>query len=118
MNVLEFKAWFEGFTENIPGTPNAKQWTRIKIRVSEISNIATTDRIFVDRWIGPYKDYWYCTSPNVWVQCSTNNGGQSPISSNVSYSKSDIFNQAGRAEALSISEDTKNGVFENGECGL
>ena len=37
MTLDEFKAWFEGFTEAIPGPPNKKQWDRIKERVGEIA---------------------------------------------------------------------------------
>lgn len=36
MRLTEFKAWFEGFTENISGVPSKKQWERIRERVGEI----------------------------------------------------------------------------------
>lgn len=36
MTNREFKAWFEGFTEAMSGTPTKAQWARIKARVAEI----------------------------------------------------------------------------------
>ena len=36
MTPKEFKAWFDGFTEEISGLPSEKQWDRIKARVAEI----------------------------------------------------------------------------------
>ena len=36
MTQDEFKARFEGFTENIPGLPDKRQWERVKKRVKEI----------------------------------------------------------------------------------
>lgn len=50
MNLSEFKAWFEGFTENMDGEPNAKQWKRIKKRVSEIVSDPTPWPIFWERY--------------------------------------------------------------------
>lgn len=57
MTLAEFKAWFEGFTENIDGPPNAKQWKRIKARVKEIDGESVTP-VYIDRWIGRYRRYW------------------------------------------------------------
>lgn len=37
MNIAEFKAWFEGYTEDMEGPPSAAQWERIKSRVGELS---------------------------------------------------------------------------------
>ena len=36
MNLAEFKAWFEGFTENMDGLPGPKEWARVCERVKEI----------------------------------------------------------------------------------
>lgn len=36
MTINEFKAWFEGYTENIHKVPTQKQWARIVERVSDI----------------------------------------------------------------------------------
>ncbi len=40
MTPIEFKAWFEGFTEAMDKLPTAKQWARIKERVSEIGTFS------------------------------------------------------------------------------
>lgn len=63
MLVAEFKAWFEGFTENMSGIPNKKQWDRIKKRVEEIDDEPITERIFTDRYYRPYKDWWEWDRP-------------------------------------------------------
>ncbi len=60
MTLTEFKAWFEGYTENLDGTPNTKQWKRIKSRISKLNGEAITERIFIDRYLPRrYSDYSY-----------------------------------------------------------
>jgi hypothetical protein len=63
MTPQEFKSWFDGFTEALPGVPTKAQWARIKERVGEIDGKPVTERVFVDRyyprypagyWVGPY----------------------------------------------------------------
>ena len=56
MTLAEFKAWFEGYAENIEGAPSAKQWKLIKARVKEIDGEKITERMFIDR-------YWPTTWP-------------------------------------------------------
>ena len=58
MTLSEFKAWFEGFTEGMDGTPNTDQWKRIQARVKEIDGTAITKTVFVDRYLPPYRSYW------------------------------------------------------------
>lgn len=61
MTNSEFRAWFEGFTEAFDTAPTKKQWERIKARVKEIDGNAVTQRVFVDRYWGPYYpqyQYW------------------------------------------------------------
>ncbi len=58
MDVSEFKAWFEGFTEDMPKPPNAKQWKRIKARVKQVDGTPTTERFFHDHYWRPYAPYW------------------------------------------------------------
>lgn len=60
MTLAEFKAWFEGFTEGMDSTPNAKQWDRIKARVKEIDGASVTREIYVDRYVRerPWYPYW------------------------------------------------------------
>lgn len=40
MTAQEFKAWFNGFTENIDSTPTEAQWRRIKEEVANIDGNA------------------------------------------------------------------------------
>ena len=37
MTLSEFKAWFEGFTEDMEGPPNEKQWKRICERLATVT---------------------------------------------------------------------------------
>ena len=50
MTPQEFKAWFDGFTEQMEKAPTAKQWERIKERVKEIDGTPVTERVFIDRY--------------------------------------------------------------------
>jgi len=54
MTLSEFKAWFEGFTEDMDAAPNAKQWKRIKARVKEIDGTVTTYPVYLDRYVYPW----------------------------------------------------------------
>ena len=58
MTLAEFKAWFEGFTEDMDGTPNEKQFERIKAKVKDIDGVAVTKTVFVDHYYPPYRPYW------------------------------------------------------------
>lgn len=69
MTLAEFKAWFEGFSETMEGAPSEKQWERIKARVAEINGSVVTERVFVDRYIEPYRRYW--PSAPYWTAYST-----------------------------------------------
>jgi len=58
MKLNEFKAWFEGYTEEMD-KPTKKQWDKIKDRVAEIDGELITITIFVDRYLPPYYPAWY-----------------------------------------------------------
>lgn len=59
MNLAEFKAWFEGYTEDLKDAPSNKQWERIKARVAEIDGKAITQTVYLDRYVRPYwRDYY------------------------------------------------------------
>ena len=64
MTMQEFKAWFDGFTEAVGGLPTAKQWSRIKERVSEIDGTVTTYPIYIDRYVPRYPYFPYMTCNN------------------------------------------------------
>lgn len=82
MTLSEFKAWFEGFTENIDGTPSGKQWEKIQARVKEISGTPVTYPVYIDRYLRDYRysppyygshPYYQGLSVYNTMQASTNN---------------------------------------------
>ncbi len=66
MTPSEFKAWFGGYTEALPGLPTETQWARIKARVAEIDGRPITEHVYLHRYYGPnYLGppwYNYCTT--------------------------------------------------------
>ncbi len=77
MTPQEFKAWFDGFTENCDGPPNEKQWDRIKAKVADINGTPVSYPVYVDRhWSRPYP-YFYSVTPNYsgGALCVTNTAG-------------------------------------------
>lgn len=93
MNLSEFKAWFEGFTEDMTKPPTAKQWVKIKARVKKIESDPTPWPVFVDRYVRPYPRYdWYFTGG---IGAATLTGcNQLPVSQNITLfaDGSDIWN--------------------------
>ena len=64
MNPREFKAWFEGYTENIEDLPTLKQWKRIQSRVKEIDGSSPTT-------VHHFHDYYwpnYVARPSIYWQ--------------------------------------------------
>lgn len=41
MDLKQFMAWFEGYSENIEEAPTPKQWARIKARIADIDTAST-----------------------------------------------------------------------------
>lgn len=74
MTLQEFKAWFEGFSEIMDGPPDAKQWDRIKARVSEIDSKPISYPVYIDRYVTPYRRY-YDSGPWWGTTCSGASGG-------------------------------------------
>lgn len=72
MTPKEFKAWFDGFTEALEGTPNVHQWARIKERVAEIDGREVTREIYRDRYWPSWPRPYYGRSPYE-IYLSTNN---------------------------------------------
>lgn len=60
MNLAEFKAWFEGFTESMEGAPTRLQWERIKEQIESITPEPTPTPMpdLVDRYVRPMPDRW------------------------------------------------------------
>lgn len=108
MNLSEFKAWFDGFTESMEGKPTDKQWKRIKEQVKKIDGTATSYPVYIDRyWRRPWNEpYW--TYLSAMSTCETLAGSKATlVSSKVSEDLSNNFDSvaamyaAGKAEALS-----------------
>lgn len=59
MNLGEFKAWFEGFSEGIDEKPTAAQWKKIKAKMVTITPMPSQTIVH------EYHDYWkrYHTYP-------------------------------------------------------
>lgn len=58
MNLSEFKAWFEGFSEGIDDVPSKKQWKRINEKIESITSDPTPWPVFVERYIYPRRERW------------------------------------------------------------
>lgn len=104
MTLTEFKAWFEGYTENITKQPTQKQWARIQERVGEIDGEATTRTVFIDR----YRDYWpdYHWNRPYWSNPVYNTTGTFQVSDNMNHCSTTLtttndFYDLGKQEAIS-----------------
>lgn len=112
MEICEFKAWFEGFTEDMTGQPNAKQWKRIKQRVKQVDGTPTTERVFIDRYWHRYEPYWTYTGltfSGTSTSTAIPQTGSPTITSNASMpfdgtllNTTTAFTALGKAEAASI----------------
>jgi len=95
MTINEFKAWFEGYTENITKLPTQKQWARIKERVDEIdAKEGKWEKIIYRDHYRPWWPEWYTysyTSNDInFVSESTNftldsNNDDKSLTSNMAY---------------------------------
>jgi len=101
MNLSEFKAWFEGFAENMDGPPNAKSWDRIQKKIKSISAEPTEIRHIYHEWPHIYRRYWgpYLSGGNPNIAYSI----ASASNSSATLSVTDVFADIGREEAKSIS---------------
>jgi hypothetical protein len=110
MNLNEFKAWFDGFTESLDGAPTEKQWARVKERVAEIVPQATPYPVFVDRYAPGYPYWqWHYYGPYYGTTCgsavSNSVGSQTTavsFSSNFSDTLMALFADLGRADFASV----------------
>lgn len=95
MTLSEFKAWFEGFTENIDGIPSKKQWARIRKRVNEISDTPTP--FFVERYLRPYYPY-----QSNWVLCDSGKTAAVVTNSTLPQNSTACYTALGQADALEV----------------
>lgn len=57
MTLSEFKAWFEGFTEDMDGAPSKKQFERIKEKVAQITGTPITQTV-IREYYDRYRPWW------------------------------------------------------------
>jgi hypothetical protein len=62
MTLIEFKAWFDGFTDGMEGAPSVARWEKIKAKIAKIDDKPTTYPVFIDRYVEPtwprrYRDW-------------------------------------------------------------
>ena len=109
MTPNEFKAWFDGFTEALTGTPTKEQWKRIKARVAEIDGKTVTYPVYVDRYLPSYPTWPYRSNSLGGICGSVTTYTASALPQNsADASYSNTFNSItamgalGRAEAISM----------------
>jgi hypothetical protein len=118
MTPSEFKAWFDGFTEALDGTPSEVQWKRIKARVAEIDGRPVTQQVYVDRYLPYYPPRYYYGTP-YWsgsgnVLCGSTGTANALTGATITYSAGSTTQQAfdshaamqtlGRAEAQGLTQ--------------
>ena len=98
MTLPEFKAWFDGFTENMAAPPNKKQWARIQERVAEIDGtpgVIYVDRGHYNRMVRSYLDWG---QPLSWSTCNSVGGQVYNTNAAVNASPVATFGDIGRAD--------------------
>ena len=100
MTLAEFKAWFEGFTEDMEGSPSPKQWKRIKDRVKQIDGVAITKEvIYRDRY---WRDYWSMPIWNEPLVARYSAGTADAVSATVMPSYASGLSALGKSEYSSL----------------
>jgi hypothetical protein len=94
MTLSEFKAWFEGFTESMDGPPSLKQWERIQARVKEISGVAVSHPVFVDRYISTPNPYRYLVGMPYNGLATTQGAAQATLNAGSCQSAAGVGNNA------------------------
>ena len=109
MTPQEFKAWFDGFTENCDGPPNEKQWDRIKARVAEINGVSITYPVYVDR-------YWPQYPPRYWYSgcAQTNNNLGGGLGGSTTYSNTQLHSLLN--QTVSNNFDSAAAMYEAGRA--
>lgn len=105
MHLSEFKAWFEGFTEDMDGRPNEKQWAKIQKRVKEITADYTPAPVFIEKYVRPYYPYYPHWSSGIGI-CQNASDMTQTFSAN---------NQANGQALLSAWSDAGRAEYKSGE---
>lgn len=103
MNLQEFKAWFEGFTENMKGAPSEKAWKRIQERVAEITEKPTEVRYFYDHYWRPYVSYSGTGLQGLCSATASKLTATNSIDMTLFQDSGQAFSALGQAEAQSLS---------------
>ena len=111
MTPQEFKAWFDGFTENVDKQPTQKQWARIKERVAEIDGKPVTERVYVDRYVN-YPPVWYGYRPANYPGFITCNNTTGVSTSEVKLSSS---NSVGLNNVVAVAWNSEDAMFSLGK---
>lgn len=99
MTPVEFKAWFDGFTEGLSSLPNEKQWNRIKEQIAQINSHPITIKEYITRW--PDYPYRWPYTVTYWGNTNTNTNTvwrSSPENSLLCNSSDNIKNVAYQAD--------------------
>jgi hypothetical protein len=65
VNLNEFRAWFEGFGENLDGPPDKRQWARIKEKIEKIADApSVTQHVFHNHYYRPWQR-WFEVQPYI-----------------------------------------------------
>ncbi|RJO66990.1 MAG: hypothetical protein C4523_10890 [Myxococcales bacterium] len=106
MTPQEFKAWFDGFTEALEGTPTDDQWKRIKARVAEIDGKPVTYPVYLER----YWPRWWETRP-YYQYLSSNGGSVSSFTVSCNASAPDKY-----AAAVESEYDSRYAMYARGKA--
>lgn len=109
MTLSEFKAWFEGYTEGLEGAPTAAQFARIKEKVAQISGVAVTERIYVDKYMSPWRPYW----DRFWWSSSSNGDFAAPNDITLTYASNSSL--ADKGSAVTAPFDSIRAMYELGK---
>jgi hypothetical protein len=106
MNLGEFKAWFEGFTEALDGPPGPKAWRRICEQVKAIKAEPTPFPTIIREYLPRYPT-WYPYWGGGWsTGLTANSGGLNVAQSNMNVlDDGHIVANTGSAMMLTCSED-------------
>lgn len=94
MTPSEFKAWFDGFTEEMKGQPTKAQWARIKERVAQIDGKTVTEYRYYHDY---FPRYWAVYNPTTPTYTTT---GIGTAGTNAVYCSNSAMYTLGQAEAV------------------
>lgn len=114
MQLAEFKAWFEGYTEGLEAAPTKAQFDRIKEKVKEIDGKPITQTIYLrDYWHPPYyydRYRYYIIHPN-------DVGGMSPTMGSLSgVATGGSLGTAGNATASAAGFNSVHAMYALGKA--